>query len=80
VGANWRSVIGALARAVLQHREACRPTKARADAAAAAAVEAFHVCPSLDMLVLAMLQDGPEGLNARISPTPGLASSRDMLT
>lgn len=27
VGANWRSVIGALARATLLHSEANRPTK-----------------------------------------------------
>ena len=27
VGANWRSVIGALARAALLHSEAARPTK-----------------------------------------------------
>ena len=27
VGANWRSVIGALARAALLHSEATRPTK-----------------------------------------------------
>ena len=40
VGANWRSVIGSLARAVLLHAEPeRRPTKARLDAAAAAGAD-----------------------------------------
>ena len=43
VGANWRSVIGAMARAVVLHREGSRVSKARLDAAATAASEAFHV-------------------------------------
>ena len=43
VGANWRSVIGAMARAVVLHREGPRVSKARLDAAATAASEAFHV-------------------------------------
>lgn len=73
VGANWRSVIGSLARAVLLESEkTSRPTKARLDAAASSAVEAFHVCPSLDLLVAAMLEPGGvEHLDTRISLTPG---------
>ena len=43
VGANWRSVIGAMARAVVMHREGSRVPKARLDAAATAASEAYHV-------------------------------------
>lgn len=43
VGANWRSVIGAMARAVVLHREGPRVGKARLDAAATAASEAYHV-------------------------------------
>ena len=43
VGANWRSVIGAMARAVVLHKEGSRVSKARLDAAATAASEAFHV-------------------------------------
>lgn len=43
VGANWRSVIGAMARAVVMHREGSRVAKARLDAAATAASEAYHV-------------------------------------
>lgn len=43
VGANWRSVIGAMARAVVLHKEGPRVSKARLDAAATAASEAFHV-------------------------------------
>jgi hypothetical protein len=72
VGANWRSVIGSLARAVLLESESSRPAKARLDAAAASVVEAFHVCPSLDILVAAMLEpSGVENLDTRISLTPG---------
>lgn len=76
VGANWRSVIGSLARATLLEAEAAdggrSPTKARLDAAAAAAVEAFHVCPSLDILVPALLEPGgATNLESRISLTPG---------
>ena len=43
VGANWRSVIGAMARAVVMHREGPKVPKARLDAAATAASEAYHV-------------------------------------
>ena len=43
VGANWRSVIGAMARAVVMHREGFRVPKARLDAAATKASEAYHV-------------------------------------
>lgn len=43
VGANWRSVIGAMARAVVLHKEGPRVSKARLDAAATAASEAYHV-------------------------------------
>jgi len=43
VGANWRSVIGAMARAVVLHQEGPRIPKARLDAAATAASEAYHV-------------------------------------
>lgn len=49
VGANWRSVIGAMARAVVLHREGPRVTKARLDAAATAASEAFHVSNSAEL-------------------------------
>ncbi len=76
VGANWRSVIGSLSRAVLLHAEASvrPPNKARLDGAATVAVDAFHVCPSLDILVPAMLAPGGvESLGSRISLTPGLA-------
>lgn len=43
VGANWRSVIGALGRGVTLHLEGNAVPKTRLDLAAAAAVEAFHV-------------------------------------
>ena len=39
-----------------------------------AAVEAFHVCPSLDILIPALREGGVEGLDARITLTPGAHS------
>lgn len=36
-----------------------------------AAVEAFHVCPSLDILIPALREGGVEGLEERISLMPG---------
>ena len=52
--ANWRTVVPALARAALLHlrgRGAPPPTPAELAAAGAAAVEAFHTCPNLELLV-----------------------------
>ncbi len=75
VGASWRSVVPALARTAALHRAAAagaRPlTKAALDTAGAAAADAFHRCPSLDVLVPALLEAGPEGLEARMRLTPG---------
>ncbi|GAB4816048.1 hypothetical protein N2152v2_003094 [Parachlorella kessleri] len=69
VGANWRSVIPALAKAVLLHREG---PKARLDAVGAAATSAFHVCPNLEQLVAAMVEGPLEELEARCTMTPGV--------
>jgi hypothetical protein len=45
VGANWKSVIGSLARAALLHAERVqgRPAKARLDAAAAAGKQILSI-------------------------------------
>ena len=43
----------------------------RLDAAATAAIEAFHVCPSLDILVPTLIQHGPDLLHEHIALTPG---------
>ncbi|KAK9829240.1 hypothetical protein WJX72_004715 [[Myrmecia] bisecta] len=72
VGANWRSVIGALARAVVVHQEGLALPKARLDAAAAAASNAFHLCPSLDILVPALVEGGVDELERRCTLTPGV--------
>ncbi|KAL0029207.1 hypothetical protein WJX79_003015 [Trebouxia sp. C0005] len=72
VGANWRSVIGAMARAVVLHREGPRVPKARLDAAATAASEAYHVCPNLDILVPALVEGGIDELEKRCALTPGV--------
>ena len=50
VGASWRSLVPALGKASLLASNP-RPTKAALEAAAAAAGAAFHLCPSLDVLV-----------------------------
>lgn len=51
VGANWRSVIGPLAKAVVLHKEGMRVPKAQLDAAAMAASQAFHVSCSVHSCV-----------------------------
>lgn len=54
VGANWRSVIGAMARAVMLHQEGPRVPKARLDAAANAASEAYHVSSATSNILRCM--------------------------
>ena len=71
MGANWRSVIPALAKAAVLHREGPKAPKARLDQAAAAATAAFHVCPNLQLLVDVMLAHPPEEWQQRCPLTPG---------
>jgi hypothetical protein len=52
-------------------REGSPKTKAEQDAAAKAALEAFHLCPNLEILVPALLEGGPGELQRRCSLTPG---------
>ena len=81
VGASWRSVIASLARAVTYQRRQLAgplPVKSVLDVAAAVATDAFHVCPSLDVLVPALLAGGAEGLASRISLTPGVQLSKHL--
>ncbi|KAL4419767.1 hypothetical protein ABPG75_006865 [Micractinium tetrahymenae] len=72
VGANWRSVIPAIGRAVLLHREGAKLPKARLDAAAAAATAAFHVCPNLSLLIEVLLGHPLEEWQQRCSLQPGI--------
>ncbi len=47
------------------------PPQAQLDAAAAAASAAYHVCPSWDVLVPALMEGGVEGLEQRCArPSP----------
>ena len=71
VGAGWRSVVPALARASVLAMEGSRASKARLEQAATAAGAAFHLCPSLDVLVPALLEEGVDGLERRCTLTPG---------
>lgn len=43
----------------------------RLDAAATSAIDAFHVCPSLDILVPTLIEHGAEKLHEHIALTPG---------
>lgn len=52
-------------------REGSPKTKTEQDAAAKAALEAFHLCPNLEILVPALLEGGPGDLQRRCSLTPG---------
>ncbi|KAK9793179.1 hypothetical protein WJX73_007861 [Symbiochloris irregularis] len=72
VGAGWRSVVPALARASVMAREGMHVSKQRLEQAANAGVAAFHLCPSLDVLVPALLEEGIDGLEQRCSLTPGV--------
>ena len=45
--------------------------KGELDAAAAAALECFHLCPSLDVLVPALLEGGVPEMQRRCTLTPG---------
>ncbi|KAL4435464.1 hypothetical protein ABPG77_006226 [Micractinium sp. CCAP 211/92] len=72
VGANWRSVIPAIGRAVLLHREGAKVPKARLDAAAAAATAAFHVCPNLSLLLEALMGHPLEEWQQCCSLQPGI--------
>ena len=71
VGAGWRSVVPALARASVLAREGRAAGKARLEQAATAAGAAFHLCPSLEVLVPALLEVGVDGLAQRCTLTPG---------
>ena len=80
VGANWRSVVPALARALAIHAaqqahegpgKAQLPPKALMDAAAAGATAAFHVCPNLELLVEALRAGPVEKVEQRLRLTPG---------
>lgn len=66
VGANWRSVVPALGRAALCNHVLSSggrfPSKAELAAAAEAATEAFHSCPSLTEIANAVLEGGVEQL------------------
>lgn len=79
VGAGWRSVVPALARASVLTREGRHTSKARQDQAATAAGAAFHLCPSLEVLVPALLEEGVDGLEKRCALTPGKCPQAQLL-
>ena len=67
-------MVPALARASVLSREGSKASKARLEFAANAAGSAFHLCPSLEVLVPALLEEGVDGLQARCTLTPGMSS------
>eukprot|EP00850_Spirogloea_muscicola_P002495 SM000009S23624 [mRNA] locus=s9:1126881:1136155:- [translate_table: standard] len=74
IGANIRTVLPALAQAVLIHRApvaAVDILKPQLQTAAAAAVEAYNYLPNLDLLVPAMMEGGVEAMAAAGVVSPG---------
>jgi len=77
VGANWRSILGALGRAAALFHSASSGasgtiSKADLESAETAAVEAFHVCPCLDVLVPALVKAPPAALEQVCTLRPGV--------
>lgn len=76
VGANWKSILGPLARAVVIHREglavARGPKAPRLEEAVAAVQYCYHVCPDLGILVPALVEGGVEGVRAKCTLNPGI--------
>ena len=62
--------LSSLTQAIILRDGAGAP-KAALDGAAAAALDAFHTCPSLDLLVPALVEGGIEEMRRRCSLTPG---------
>ena len=52
-------------------RDGAGAPKAALDGAGTAALDAFHTCPSLDLLVPALVEGGIEEMRRRCSLTPG---------
>lgn len=74
VGANWRSVVPSLAKAILMNNSPSgqMPLKADLDAAGAGATAAYHVCPNLSLLIDAMRSGPMNELSQRCRLTPGV--------
>ena len=78
VGAGWRSVLGPLCKAVMVHRSAGNGrrtggiSKGVIDEGVEKVLSAFHVCPNLGLIVKALLEGGPEGIEERCGFTPGV--------
>ena len=66
VGANWRSIVGPLARAALIKAEGANVSKTRQDEAAALATAAFHVCPNFDLFVPLLLEGDVMAIQDRL--------------
>lgn len=65
VGASWRSVVESLARASVIHIEGPKVSKARQDAVGASVAAAYHMCPSFDVLVPALVEGGVDEVQKR---------------
>ena len=65
VGASWRSVVESLARASVIHIEGPMASKAQQEAGAVSVASAYHMCPSFDVLVPALIEGGVDEVKKR---------------
>ncbi|GMH43726.1 hypothetical protein BSKO_11648 [Bryopsis sp. KO-2023] len=72
IGASWLTVVGALGRAIMVHNDGQNVSKERLDKAAAEVCELYHLCPSFDALVPALLEGGIELAKQRCTLVPGV--------
>lgn len=72
VGANWRSVIPALGKAILLYKSSEFPQKEELDKAAASSIDMYHVVPNIDTIIRIMLEYEPSEWTSKVSLTPGV--------
>lgn len=72
VGANWRSVMPALGKAILLHTRLEFPTKEELDHAAASSVDMYHIVPNIETLIDIMLEYDMCEWTSKVSLAPGV--------
>ena len=74
VGANWRSVMPALGKAILLHkiRNGEYPSKEELDHAATSSIDMYHIAPNIGTLIAIMLEFEPSEWTSKVSLTPGI--------
>lgn len=73
VGANWRSVMPALGKAILLHKMMPEfPPKEELENAATSSIDMYHIAPNIDTLISIMLDFEPSEWTSKVSLTPGV--------